>query len=430
MIILRRIILLITALTLLAACSFGGDVPANQGNPTQQPSIIAQVPTSAATQIPTAAPDQPTAQPDQPTAQPEQPTDAPQLTVVATGEPADDKALLPAPVYMLSSQPSGVQLMRVGNDLKTVTQISNEPAGVEAFAIASNGNIAYITGNTLVTIDRDGNNRTELFVGPAVDLNSVDDAQAKKLSNPVWSADASKLWFSFGGINEISAGGGTPTNIMPHEEASGTQSPYRFSKIFTPLQLSPDGTKLLIGMNFVLEGGTWGFMDVATKNVTPINISQMFPCCYATWSNDSQTLWYSNDAMGMVPAGLWRVDMAGNVQQVLGTSDGDPPWSLVGNVDALEDGSLLAFFKETSDLQEASDVTQRQLTLSRITADGKVTPLRTDAQSVGEVLWATTGEGALIVPSYIAEVNPEWVPADGSGRTTLPISGTRMQWGK
>ena len=106
-----------------------------------------------------------------------------------------EKFELPAPLFYLQNG----QIWRLDPDAQSTQQLTNENAPIESFDLSVNGMLAYISNNSLITSDSQGNNRQVLRAGPALppisdELARLNDFEyiTTALRTPCWSPDGQK----------------------------------------------------------------------------------------------------------------------------------------------------------------------------------------------------------------------------------------------
>lgn len=356
-------------------------------------------------------------------------TTAPTMAATVAPSPEVMSELLPQPLYAISSQPNGVQIMRLETDGNTLTSITNEPNGVFDYHVSTLGQIAYIADNDLILVDGLGQNRQMLVDGPTIDPQAdTNIIHRDQLNTPRWSPDGSSIAFSWGGLQIYNLITGEQTMLQPHTRSSDSALAdiYDYSVLYGPNSWSPDGTSILANAGFVPEGGNLVLFDLATSEPLTITIDGNYPCCHVAWEPDGSTINVTNEVFGMFPTGWWHINPSTGESKALIDGDNVEPFQPVSSVFMQPDRSHLAFVGtvNSSNPMEIS----APLTLSQIGLDGTITPLRQDSQTVGSVLWSPDGSGAVIVPSMMAETQLQWVPSNASPVATLALSGANMQW--
>ncbi|KPL87046.1 hypothetical protein [Herpetosiphon geysericola] len=356
-------------------------------------------------------------------------TSVPTLAATLQPSPAVSSQVLPQPLYALSSQPNGVQIVRLETDGKTLTPITNEQNGVFDYQISSLGQIAYIANNDLILVDALGQNREILVDGPTIDPQADTNVfHRDQLNTPRWSPDGSSIAFSWGGLQVLSLIDRKQTMLQPHTSNADAALAdiYAYSVLYGPNSWSPDGSKILATAGFVPEGGNLVLFDLASSAPLTITINGNYPCCHVSWEPDGSAINVTNETFGIFPTGWWHINPSTGESKALIDGDNVAPFQPVSSVFMQPDGSHLGFVG-TIDSNDPMEISA-PLTLSQIGVDGSIMPLRQDSQTVGSVLWAPDGSGAVIVPSMMAETQLQWIPSNGSPIADLALSGANMQW--
>ncbi|MGB7539370.1 MAG: NBR1-Ig-like domain-containing protein [Anaerolineales bacterium] len=175
-------------------------------------------------------------------------------------------AVLPNSLYFLSDRSGSAQIWRMENDGATVTQITNEPAAIDAYALSpEGGTIAYTCQNQLILIRRDGTDRRI-----AVDFG------ADRGGSPAWSPDG-RLAYARNGVRIYNPSTGEDQLLIAN---NSSDSPASFAAYF-PRKWSPDGTKLLV-MIGRYEWAEAGILSAGGSVLATSDYPDMF-----AWMNDS-----------------------------------------------------------------------------------------------------------------------------------------------
>jgi len=419
-----RVLRLILLLGLLAACSS-----------TSQPTAVPAPIEAPATRIPSTTRPTATLLALAPTAVPAVPTEQPtaQPSVVPV-EPTAVAAnpVLPAALYYLSAQDGTSQIYRLEADATTSSTITSEAQAVTAYAVSpADGTLLYVSNNDLMRAEADGTNPIVLVDGANLTPDDINDQHANQISNPLWSPDGSQIAFGLGGVNVLSAAGGTPTLIQPHEPQTnaGMADLYDFKVLHNPISWSPNGSQLLTSFDYVPEGGAYTVFDLATTSPITLTNTEGLLCCNPMWSSSGAVIYFANNYLGIIPTGMWEANAeTGVVTRLFGTSDGGAPWTLIQAPLAVGNDAFLVFYNQTADEAVANGISVQALTMTQINADGSTAPLRSNANVVGEVLWALDGSGAVISESPFDESLLQWLPSDDSAAVPLAVMGRELRW--
>ncbi len=384
---------------------------------------------------PTPAPTMPTQTPATSTATP-----VPTLTSEPTATQPAAPIVLPAPLYFLAPSDTAPQIWRIETDGVTRTQITQEAAGVNDFDVsASDGALAYVSGNALITTDGLGGNRSVVVQGPALALERDESYFVTEVTRPRWSPDGSRLAYGLNGVYVIEGAGGTPTALLPNDPIPAPGETMTQSvNLYWPHNWSPDGKRMLIDIGYYQSEGDLGVLDLTNNQLQALSSPQGYVCCAPSWSLDSQSIYYANSTPGMIPAGLWRTDVTTGDGVTLIDGIAKDAQLLAAQVQPASDGNLYYFYGVVKAPGEPSSTTP--LAMYRAASDGVTdqTQLRRDAYVIGEALWASDGSGAVIVDAQAALEAGDYPPhgpllylkADGSPALPLAAEGRLPHWGK
>lgn len=379
-------------------------------------------------------PSSPTATPFPP-AIPLPPTDMPPT---AAPEPS---GLLPAPLYFISASDS--QIWRVERDGVTATRVTAENAPVTYFDVSpASGDLVYVSNNDLLRSDPFGGSRVLLVDGMDLPAGNFDLRINNEISHPRWSPDGSQISYGHNGVNIIPAGDGQPQTLLQSDPVPdmGAGRPQTLPRFFLEGIWSPVGSQLLINYAHWPEGGGYAFYSPGSGALTEI-AAPGIACCNPTWAADGQAVYFSNDSMGLLEPGLWRVNAATGQSEALITLPADGSLdhiSLAAGAAQLSSGHLHYFYAESGlDPATGSIPWPSQLSMVRADADGVTnrTQLRPDVYGVGESLWAADGSGAVIWsissdPNSYGHGPVLWLDAANNPAVQLAPGGSQFRWGK
>ena len=153
-------------------------------------------------------------------------------------------SLLPQTFFYLSKDGAGqLQVFRIRNDGKTVTQLTYEEGGVTGYDVSlADGRVAYVANNQLQLVLPDGSNSRLLVDGGPRERNPW-------INSPVFSPDGKTLAYGQNGLNLYDLTTGTSRSVIADQLSDPTPEGFRFPiEIYWPERYSPDGTKLLVAL--------------------------------------------------------------------------------------------------------------------------------------------------------------------------------------
>jgi Tol biopolymer transport system component len=208
-------------------------------------------------------------------------------------------AVLPNPIYFLSDRSGSEQLWRMAADGVTVTQITNEPAAITAYALSPDGGtIAFTSQNQLILIQRDGTDRRL-----AVDFGE------DRGGSPAWSPDG-RLAYARNGVRIYNPSTGEDQLLIAN---NALESPASFAAYF-PREWSPDGSKLLV-MIGRYEWAEAGILSADGAVLATSDYSNMY-----AWRNDSQAVYLASAVypmMGGIVPGLQLLSASGATSTIV-----------------------------------------------------------------------------------------------------------------
>ncbi len=298
----------------------------------------------------------------------------------------------------------------------------------------SDGALAYVikasssdvTG-TLVLMDATGAGRTELVTGPLSSprIEPNGDRIAFHLFDPaagfVIGQDQSPS-----GVWVTSRAGGRPSVLQASEPILDPNNPPTDARQYFPIDWSPDGTRMLLGVFFpVGEGGLTAVKQIADGSLVELDDG----CCEAQWSVDGQSVTIAGGTQIQdAYLGLWRADAtSGATTRLIESPVGDKS-ALITGARELADGDVYAFltFMENPPYDQ-----QIPVAMQRVSRDGQITALRDDSYALADTLWAEDASGAVIseATSTFEAGRLLWLPAAGGAAAELSAKGWWLRWG-
>lgn len=361
--------------------------------------------------------------------------------------PATTAGVLPDALYFLNADG---QIARLEADGIQATVITHEREPITAFAVAPDGtHLAYITGNSLIESDAQGNLRRVKVKGAAIDPTDYRQQITQQISGVIYTPDGQGITFGLNGINQIASGAAESAvqTLLPNDPYPAPQQPAApdGTHFVWPVAWSPTGDQLL-ARSYTYDTDLFAFrVWVATTGLLPGLCADTH--APVTWSRDGQALlcvqrFYWSDLLNQLY--IRRVDpVTGAATVLIGNGPPNTPAAPITNgvyraIFETIDGDYLLFSDQQSKRRPATAdlfFAVQQYTMQRLTADGaQVTPLRTDAYHLaGDLLWAEDGSGAVI--SHVTQHRDEpqvapllWLPSDGSPAVPLFAVGRQMQW--
>lgn len=343
---------------------------------------------------------------------------------------------LPHSLYYLANDAAGLlQVYRLKQDAKTVSQVTFENEEIQDYAVSPiDGSVAYVVNNQLITVSADGTNRSMIVDGGAIDeVNPF----VNRLGSPVWSNDGQTIAFGYKGLNFYSIIDGQYNLLIPNQiEDQGNGFIFPNELIF-PEKFSPDGNKLLLTLGYY-EGASAAIYYPNGGTVVRLNGEHRgIICCDTTqWTSDSSSIYSASATFGMFAAGLWKVDAtSGNVSTLLlGDFDTNP--AQVADAPLLAPDGNLYFFHAS--IPNTGDIQSRPpLQLVRSAPDGVTnrTVIRPDIYNLmNEHLWSPDGSFVIIAtaptPDTYVGGTPILIYTDSTkGNIELGKFAVNMQWG-
>jgi WD40 repeat protein len=356
-----------------------------------------------------------------------------------TTEPVEDSppeltALLPHSLYYLSSADGeNYQVWVLNRNGNTATRLTAEPSGVDEFSVSrADGRVAYITNNQLHVIDINTDQHDVLVDGSELVEETDEYFFTQKISGLSWAPDGKTLAYGRNGLHIYDFTTQLDEHIILNDlEArdSGTLFP---RALYSPFQWSPDGSQLLITINYY-EAGTLGIYTPG--NVEILKLGEGIVCCHPAWSTDNRSIVIASPFLGFVDSGLWRIDTATGIQtELIPATSPDNTLNYAGWPVVLANGDLRYFYTNTPSFP-TGDV---PLLMVNTANDGVTdrTILRPEQWLNYEILWAENGTLAVAVQPVTGEA-AGWprigpivlIPPSEDSVTPLGINGYQLQWG-
>ncbi len=302
---------------------------------------------------------------------------------------------LPATLYFLDGPYEEAQVWRMERDGITKDQITDESAGVDAFAVSpADGTLAFVSGNQLFLVDGNGENRRLIADGSQLD-SAVEDAYFHNtVDAPVFSPDGRTLAYAFDGLHLYDLASGEDQHVLTNLGNLLGESFVFAKEAYTPGPWSPDGSRLLIIMGYY-EGSTLAVMEPGAEQPFTRLRSDGPVCCLFSWTEDSRSVLVANPYFTTDLPGMWSYDARTGERTVLvpGLPE-DGTNHYVGWPQQLTSGELIFFY---SNLERFLPDEGIPLVMVRSDPDGSnLAEVRSEEFRVSEVLWAPDGSLALI----------------------------------
>ena len=339
--------------------------------------------------------------------------------------------VLPASLYFLNNER---QIARLEADGMTVVQITTEDGPVLEFDVApADGTLAYIIGSgadrRLVVADATGKDRLELFTGAisGVQVAPSGDEIAFRLEEPMEGLVVGEDR-PVSGVLIMPKTGGRPGVLQADDPVPDPDNPPEDARTYRPIAWSPDGTRMLMMAQF--HYGEGGVLTVKNREGGAL-VEVAEGCCEAAWSVDATSITIAGGIFVQdASLGLWRADPETGASQRLLPAQAGAGFTLVTAARQLREGNIYTFHANEQDVSDPERVSA--LTMSRITLDGTLTPLRSERQMLRGALWADDASGAVITQYDAASESGAgpllWLPADNSPAVRLPAAGDNLRW--
>ena len=334
----------------------------------------------------------------------------------------------PAPDAGRSILPSAVcfildgQVHRLSRNGETLNRLTAEAFPVESFDVSpSTGDIVFVTGNSLVLLETDGERRVLVEgeplppagggVAPFNDTARITGG----IASPRWSPDGSTVAFIHNGLMTLNPVDSAVTVVHPNGDPFSSDECRVISRVDS---WSPDGAMLLItcydyplesvyGVSTALKE-LGGSLTVLTEGVgTP------------AWSADGQSLFIGFPAVGGQQS-FWRIDAPDWISTMIGEEVPARSYFFYGYPGVAQDGSIFVFIAGGADPMTTDGV----YSLYRVDSRGQgANIVRLDSYTLREALWTGNGSGVLLVNGDGGLV---WVPANESAASLLPVNGASL----
>lgn len=356
--------------------------------------------------------------------------------------PVPPASLLPHPLYYSGPDSGGVtQVFRLDADGATIHELTSEPGdpsnptnpgGVSGFDVnLADGRLVYVANNQLIVTNPDGSGRT-----PLVDGGALTDATPypARISSPVWVPDWTAIVFHYNGLSFYQFGAAAVTTVIPDQVDTSSSTPV-LNQGYGPISYSPDGSKLLVFIQFY-EAGTLGVYTPAGGSLTRFTAPDggiIFGS--SDWTPDGASVLVASQSQGYVSPGLDRFNASDGSGVALIASPSETDLNFVDAPLSAPDGQLYYFFAHLGTAPSGGSL---PLQMTRSAPDGVTgrTALRPETFNVLRALWAPDASFAIVEaaspdPStYVGHGPLSLVYADGRPIVPLPVSAAQdLRWG-
>ncbi|HCC79685.1 MAG: hypothetical protein A2X25_08920 [Chloroflexi bacterium GWB2_49_20] len=179
--------------------------------------------------------------------------------------------VLPAPLFYLRGEVNTRQIWRMDPNGYTLTQLTQESAGISSFEINPLDNrLAYISNYQLILRNPANADRQVLVTG------SENDGPY----SPVFSSNGAFLAYGLGGIHIYNLASGEDRLILADNNTMNSSD----RRVYSPRSWSPDGSKLAVSIGYWEWGGS-GIISITDGSL----LSEFEYGDSDAWSRDSQT---------------------------------------------------------------------------------------------------------------------------------------------
>lgn len=364
------------------------------------------------------------------------PTAAPQESPTATSTPevhAASAALtntLPAPLYYLNVEG---QIMRLAADRSTLTQITNEPAGITDYDHSvAHGRFAWVSNNQLWEYDPTNNQRMLKSDGGELTYPSSYKEASNRIHALHYSPDGTTIaYLQDANVMLINSGvieAGSAQEIMaaiPYQEGQPNAAEVREYRDITWLPSS----RQLVATTALWEGSTYTLYNLDSATATEFS---PFMCCGLAWSQNEQALLVIHNLYGAFA--LYRVDPITAVgQKLFASEDSGVEIPTIQQFNAPfvgDDGQLYALGTITATYQAPLSIYRFDQATSQWERVSQAT-----IHASGETLWSSDASSLLHVNSAFALQTDQplgellWLKRDEAEPQALNLHGRQLRWG-
>jgi Tol biopolymer transport system component len=345
-------------------------------------------------------------------------------------------SLLPHSMYFLNNDNAGLmQVYRLENDGKSLSQITFEPANVDFYDVSPvDGNVVYVSNNQIFMVGASGAGRRKLLDGGSRDENNP---FLSNITSTVWAPDGKTIAYGYKGLNFYSMATSQSNRVLDNklrDDGNGNIFP---EELYSPAHYSSDGSKLLVSLGYYEGASSAIYYPNGNALVRLSGDEDALICCgEPTWSPDNSSLYSGNPTMGMFNSGLWKVDAkTGQVTTLLAGDPGNGTYNFADEPYLAPDGQLYFFFANMPATNEFAD--RPPLQLVRSAPDGVTgRTVLTDStfKGMNEALWAPDASFVIIADAPIQAVTQgglaELVYTDKQkGVISLLPFAVDMKWG-